>query len=480
MLMTKNISIIILSCFASLLAANLCLIPIRVLINGLKALDYPKSIILSNDDRNAYVACFNSNSLLWFNRDTINGSLTYRGSLVNGVNYVDGLWNASSATISPDDKYVYVTSHGADAVSLFKRDSLNGTLTYQSIVKGVNIGSNALSGAQSSCISPDGKNLYVASLYENSLTTFSRSISTGELTYRNALRDGLNGIDGLDHAIFTTNSLDGEYVYAAASFSQTRGGDNSFSYFRTSSPFGELRYGAAFHDGIDSVHGTYNARSIAVTNNDKYIYVAGVNNRNIACFSRDLTNSTFKFETAYIDSTLIGSVVLSLSPGNQYLFAAGYSSINYYAVDTSNGHINYIGSYNHKSLIEPTSIAFSKDGRHLYATTDGDSVLAFMLQTECQSSTEMLSDFQFTPSLTVHPNPLTSVLKLSYYLPKQSNVSITIVDIKGKLVDRFYLGNQNKGNHTITKGIPKFKSGVYFISTIFDHHKVTSKVICIK
>ena len=92
--------------------------------------------------------------------------------------------------LSPDDRNVYVASSSSDAVAIFKRDAGNGTLAQAKGnagcvgAKGANgcAAAVGLDGPNSVALSPDGRNVYVTSRDANTITTFSRNRSTGALT----------------------------------------------------------------------------------------------------------------------------------------------------------------------------------------------------------------------------------------------------------------------------------------------------------
>ena len=72
-----------------------------------------------------------------------------------------------------------------------------------------------LDGAVSVTVSPDGKQVYVASQYDSALAVFNRNATTGALIFVEVQRNGLGGVDGLDVATSVTVSPDGKHVYAA-------------------------------------------------------------------------------------------------------------------------------------------------------------------------------------------------------------------------------------------------------------------------
>jgi DNA-binding beta-propeller fold protein YncE len=93
-------------------------------------------------------------------------------------------------TVSPDGANVYVAAPGSNAVDTFARDASTGALTQPTDGTGCIVGTALsscttglqLAGADALTVSPNGANVYVTSALSNSLTTFTRSSTTGQLT----------------------------------------------------------------------------------------------------------------------------------------------------------------------------------------------------------------------------------------------------------------------------------------------------------
>ena len=73
----------------------------------------------------------------------------------------------------------------------------------------------ALDGAMGVTLSSDGNHAYVAR-FGNAVSWYERNASTGALTYGGMLKDGVNGVDGLDGPRRVTLSPDGNHAYVAA------------------------------------------------------------------------------------------------------------------------------------------------------------------------------------------------------------------------------------------------------------------------
>ncbi len=89
----------------------------------------------------------------------------------DGVAGVDGLDGAVWVAVSPDGVQVYVASVVDDAVAVFTRDVTSGALTFAGVQKGEGKG---LNGANSVAVSPDGRHLYVTGGDSDAVAVFQR------------------------------------------------------------------------------------------------------------------------------------------------------------------------------------------------------------------------------------------------------------------------------------------------------------------
>jgi DNA-binding beta-propeller fold protein YncE len=91
--------------------------------------------------------------------------------------------------LSPDGKNVYVASSQSDAIAIFRRNPRSGALTQPKgtmgciAAKGANHCATAigLDGPNSVAVSPDGRNVYATSRASNSISVFQRNQKTGAL-----------------------------------------------------------------------------------------------------------------------------------------------------------------------------------------------------------------------------------------------------------------------------------------------------------
>jgi DNA-binding beta-propeller fold protein YncE len=102
------------------------------------------------------------------------------------------LLGSRALALSPDGRNLYVASSGSDAIAIFARSPLTGTLSQAKgedgciAVQGVGGCAKALGldGPNSVAVSPDGRNVYATSFNSEAVTVFHRNRTTGALRQR--------------------------------------------------------------------------------------------------------------------------------------------------------------------------------------------------------------------------------------------------------------------------------------------------------
>jgi len=247
-------------------------------LDGVDGLNGARSVAVSPDGNHVYAAGWEDDAVAVFSRDTVNGTLTFVEREKDGEGDVDGLDGASSVAISPDGSHVYATGHWDGGVVIFSRDDASGALTF------VDWKISSYEGSRSVAVSPDGRHVYVACSDDDAVVVYTRNASDGKLTFREVQRDGVDGVDGLDLAQSVAVSPDGRYVYVAGL------GDDAVAVFSRNASDGRLTFVEVQRDGVGGVGGLDGAEWVAISPDGDHVYATGRHDDAVAAFGVSARN----------------------------------------------------------------------------------------------------------------------------------------------------------------------------------------------
>ncbi len=308
----------------------------------------------------------------------------------------DGIGGATSVAIAPGGLHVYVTGSQDDAVVLFTRDPASGALTWVEAQRDGIGGIDALDGARAVVVSPDGAHVYVASHESDAVAIFARDAGTRSLTFVGAMRDGEGGVSGLDGARTLALSSDGAFLYVG------------------SSKRVELNYSTWSYTGA------------------------------IAVFSRDPATGSLAFLQSFDEASspdLLGLRSLALRPDGTALWAAGstpypiypeYSDPGHvvsFARDPATGLLTHLGDVPHYvDWGGARSIVASPDGQYAYVA----------VEREC----DRYNFCSLGPLSRLAPSPTTGALELQYAGEDYPFSSSALAVALGPDGDALYLGGR--------------------------------------
>ncbi len=212
-------------------------LPVPNCANG-RPLVAPDVVIVSPDGKNVYVGSFFGNAVASFERSRSSGALTQPdgsagciAEATSGCAPAIALGAPEGMAISSDGARVYVASALSNAVAVLSRDQSTGALAQASDGSGCIanapltgcVTGGQLSGANAVAVSPSRGDVYVTSLFSNSVTSFSRSRASGlkQKPGTSACLVWLRAVGcSFGRALSSPEGLavspDGENVYAAA------------------------------------------------------------------------------------------------------------------------------------------------------------------------------------------------------------------------------------------------------------------------
>ena len=308
------------------------------------------------------------------------GATPCPGTRVNGLN------GAAGTAVSADGRFVYVASFIGDDVAVFNRNTTTGALTQPTTnwcIKNVGATTNCpatgigLDGAIAVQISPDGNNLYVASIDASSVAVLTRNQTTGALSqpgggagcvrdvnvpsYKAACSQTANGIRA---ARDVSISPDGNNVYVAGQAS------SAVSWFTRNPTTGLLTPVSCIKDdNAETIshcpvigHGISGPRSVETSADGKNVYLSALVGNAVAAFARNTTTGA-----------------LTQLPGSAACIR-----------DYKNYSPNSVCSVTGPGLSGAFSVALSRDGTSLYVSSiNGSAIAAFKRDTGSGALTQL-------------------------------------------------------------------------------------------
>ena len=250
-------------------------------VGGVDGIGGAAGIDVSEDGNHVYVVGRVDEALAVFERNSTTGMLSYVEMHKEGVGTIDGLRGANGVTVSPDGAYVYAAGPLDSTMFVFSRNATTGALTHiQSLVDDT-AGVDGLDYVYYLAVSPDSQHVYAASRDDDAIGVFSRHEGTGMLSFVEMEQDEVGGVTELDGATEVTVSPDGRSVYAAAYI------DDSVVVFDRDASTGELTLRQQVKDGVDGVDGLNFIYTLAVSSDGEHVYTGATDDSALAVFDRD-------------------------------------------------------------------------------------------------------------------------------------------------------------------------------------------------
>jgi len=142
---------------------------------------------------------------------------------------------------------------------------------------------------------------------------------------------------------------------------------------------------------------------------------------------------------------------------------------------------SFIGSYN-TSGNETKVIVVLEGGSELFTTTGKFEIEEMIVGTTMGElldvSVTIIPD-EYTLA-RAYPNPFNPVTTLSFTLPAQSEVALSIYNLQGREVTTLIDANMDAGYHSVVWNADAFSSGMYFVKMISGEYVNTQKLMLIK
>lgn len=394
-------------------------------------------VAFSPNGKHAYVALIDVNAVAVLTRNPRSGALAQLAAPLGCVSQDGsgglcatgrGLRNPVAVTVSPDGRHVYVVSHQRDpvtltSIALFARDAKTGALTQlpgaqgcisEDIAGGECTPAIGVRGVRGLAVSRDGRHVYAASS-SDAVAAFARDAKSGALTqlpapYACISQSGNGGQctqgKALDGAHDVAISRDGRHVYVTAEHSRAVA---VFARDRKTGALAQLpgedgciAENGAIEQCTDGV-GIGSPTALALSPDGRSVYAISPSHDQLAVMARDPKTGRLRHVVCLQDD---GSIVcepavaidhpfdVTVSPDGRNVYVASREddAVAAFARDRKSGGLTQLATpagcmsddgsasvcRDGRALRIPRAVAVSKNGRQVYAATQGSSAVAVL------------------------------------------------------------------------------------------------------
>lgn len=336
--------------------------------NGVSCLDEPRSVSLSPDGSHVYVASSSVGSqaeggIVVFWRQQTSGELSFMECLRESD--VEGLGSLDALTISRDGRRLYAVTTGESGdgeegeILVLERDQSTGSLTFVEMLVTGAASVGDIGGSFHVLLSPDERFLYTASRKAN-MGVFARDTESGALSFVEAFRfEPIDDVQGLRVPFAVEVSPDGRDVYVA-SFS-----DEAITHFARDS-VGALTFVGASFDGVDGVEGLDSVNELAISSDGRHVYALNTIDGQVVVFEREAEAGGLTFLQAIETGRFARDFVLSPDDCCLYVGVSSNPALYEYSRDSSTGLLSLVGTINRHLPFGARRVAIRPDGRFLY------------------------------------------------------------------------------------------------------------------
>jgi len=350
--------------------------------NEINGLDNPRTAVLAPDGKQVFVASADDDALAIFDVDE-NFTLTL-SQIFRNDEVVSGFVGATRVILSDDGMVAYVVSFYDSALVILEQNA-HGTFEYKRTISdtekwfsktGAPIAvaeeqdKLALLGAYDITKTADNKQLLVASSASNALSIFNIG-NTGEITFKQAIRDTQNSEYALSGAVSVITSPNSEQIFLASY------AEDAITIFNRSAQ-GEITFSQTLKNKTMGIKDMVNPHRLVMSTDGQFLYVACGGGNSVVVFVK---NSMGKFNLLQSISNnekgisgLAGGVGITLSPDQKNLFIAAEEDNAVVVFDRSNNGLLKLNSIlQDKSIEGASSVNVSADGKHLFVTSGNES-----------------------------------------------------------------------------------------------------------
>ncbi len=291
-----------------------------------------RDLSLSPNGQYLFAAASGDQAIMSFTRNAIDGTLVLNQTVENNLTQDFGIEGVYGLAMSPDGQFIYAVGSESDALTVFAVNDTDGSLSFvEKEVLGIDDPSDAggpvvfMDRPIDVQVSADGMQVYVAADFSSSLAVFNRDPLTGELSFQEAFKKGVNGVTGLGGAAAVWSSNDSRHLYVMGR------GDDSVAVFDRS-PTGTISFNRTLTQQQADFIGLNAPLAVIGSHDDSRLYGLGFDDSSLVSFERVVDNNDPNYgQLTFADieqdnvndvNSLAGPIALDLNPDGKWIVVA--------------------------------------------------------------------------------------------------------------------------------------------------------------
>ena len=296
--------------------------------------------------------------------------ISYLGETFQYQDGTYGLGGTTGICFSPDKKYIYA---GAQyTLSVFSYDSVTGNTTFLKAYKDQDDGITGIYGCTNLAISPDGKFLYVTSSFRGTVALFERSSRTGLLNFITTFTDNGNDILWFHHVFALDITTNGKFIYFTSNTNS-----NILAYNRDT----VTGYITFLQVISHSPGGLIRPESVRLSNDNRFLYAsASVFENAVSVFKVNQVTGLLTIVQKKVNGEFPApaSVAIEISHDDTFLYLLSENRLSVFTRNKQDGTITFKEDITNKAgrtqgMSGSYSLTVSPDDKNIYTISSGDT-----------------------------------------------------------------------------------------------------------
>lgn len=328
---------------------------------------------ISKSGSKVYVLSKFNDSIIIFDRNNTDGTLTYSQKIVNEQSKIKGLSDIRGVIIPKNGKFLYtITESSYNTIGFYKRLQ-DGRLDFQKNILWNELGPE-IGAVKDIQLSPDERTIYLSSTNMYGIRVLSRDTVSGELSYLNSHTSPDQMQDEIISEIVSPS--DGKNLYASTY--------NYIVNYKVDSITNDLVFNSKILTEGPDKGGLAGNKRIIASNDSKNLYVfssTAFSTNGISVYKRgengtpELVETLLNTEYPFMVDK---NFSLAISPDDQYLYAAG-TSLLCFKRNQETGKLTFefemkYDNLNIGNLYRLGNISMSRDGKYFLAVSNENKI----------------------------------------------------------------------------------------------------------